>query len=163
MRTLIAQPLTAAAFAPFGSVVAWPGGPGRAINQGSSRRADLEHALQLDAQGGRPLLAIYRAEARAFPFAADTLERHRHGTQTFIPLGGARFVILVAAAGATPPADNLRAFLTDGRQGVSLAPGTWHHGLLAVDAADFAVIERAAPVEDCDLAPLAPPVWVALA
>jgi hypothetical protein len=25
------------------------------------------------------------------------------------------------------------------------------------------VIERAAPVEDCDLAPLAPPVWVALA
>jgi len=25
------------------------------------------------------------------------------------------------------------------------------------------VIERAAPVEDCDLAPLAPPVWVELA
>jgi ureidoglycolate lyase len=163
VRTLIAQPLTAAAFAPFGGVVAWPGGAGRAINEGSSRRADLDCALQLDAHGGRPLLAIYRAAARAFPFAAATLERHRHGTQTFIPLGSARFVILVAAAGATPQPDRLMAFLSDGRQGVSLAPGTWHHGLLAVDAADFAVIERAAPVEDCDLAPLAPPVWVELA
>ena len=144
MRTLIAQPLTAAAFAPFGTVVAWPGDPGRAINQGTSRRADLDRALHLDAQGDRPLLAIYRAEARAFPFEAVTLERHRYGSQTFIPLGSARFVILVAPAGAAPTAASLCAFISDGRQGVSLAPGTWHHGLLAVDAAGFAVIERAA-------------------
>ena len=163
MRTLIAQPLTAAAFAPFGSVVAWPGGQGRPINEGSSLRTDLDHALQLDAQGGRPLLAIYRAEARAFPFEAVALERHRHGSQTFIPLGSARFVILVAPPGATPEANNLRAFLTDGQQGVSLAPGTWHHGLLAVDAADFAVIERTAQNEDCELLSLDLPVAVALA
>ena len=76
--------------------------------------------------------------------------------------GRARFVILVAPAGMTPEADTLRAFLADGRQGVSLAPGTWHHGLLAVDAADFAVIERAADEEDCDLLTLPRPVSVAL-
>ena len=162
MRALIAQPLTAAAFAPFGRVVAWPGGQGRPINAGSSLRADLDGALRLDARSGQPLLAIYRAEARAFPFEAVTLERHRHGSQTFIPLGSARFVILVAPAAMTPEADTLCAFLTDGRQGVSLAPGTWHHGLLAVDAADFAVIERAADDEDCDLLTLPRPVSVAL-
>jgi ureidoglycolate lyase len=162
VRALIAEPLTAAAFAPFGTVVAWPGGDGRAINAGSSRRADLDGALRLVAQDGAPLLAIYRAEARTFPFTAEQLERHRHGTQTFIPLGTARFVILVAPADAMPVADTLRAFLTDGRQGVSLAVGTWHHGLLAVNAADFAVIERAAADEDCELATLPRPVSVAL-
>jgi ureidoglycolate lyase len=161
VRALIAEPLTAAAFAPFGTVVAWPGGDGRAINAGSSRRADLDDALQLVAQDGAPRLAIYRAEARTFPFTAKQLERHKLGSQTFIPLGAARFVILVAPAGAKPQADSLRAFVTDGRQGVSLAPGTWHHGLLALDAADFAVIERAAPEEDCELATLDQPVAIA--
>jgi len=39
--------------------------------------------------------------------------------------------------------------------------GTWHHGLLALDAADFAVIERAAPDEDCELATLDQPVAIA--
>ncbi|WP_338138203.1 ureidoglycolate lyase [Comamonas aquatica] len=32
-----------------------------------------------------------------------------------------------------------------------LAPGTWHHALLAVEGGDFVVIERRAAQVDCDI------------
>jgi ureidoglycolate lyase len=66
----------------------------------------------------------------------------------------------VAPAGAAPSADVLAAFVTDGLQGVTLAPGTWHHALLAVDAGDFVVVERAGPEVDCDTCAVGTPVVV---
>jgi ureidoglycolate lyase len=164
MKVLVPQPLTPGAFAPYGSVVQVPAGAeGRAINGGTSQRFDLISDLQLDADGGRPMLAIFRAQARRFPHAVDEMERHALGSQTFVPLGERRFVIVVAPAGAPPSADTLAAFITDGRQGVALAPGTWHHALLAVDAGDFVVLERAAAAVDCGICRLQHPVMVAAA
>ena len=154
MLTLVARPLTAAAFDPFGTVVEAPGADGRPINAGTSQRHDLVDDLQLSAAGGRPMLAVFRAQARPFPFSATELECHKLGSQTFIPLTGARFVVLVAPPGAHPDCDHLAAFVSNGRQGIVLSPGTWHHALLAVDAGDFAVIERSAKTEDCDIARL---------
>ncbi len=95
-------------------------------------------------------MALFRAQARQFPVALKEVERHQLGSQSFIPLGRARFVIVVAAAGLPPQASDLRAFVSDGLQGVTLAPGTWHHALLAVDAGDFLVVERASSATDCD-------------
>jgi ureidoglycolate lyase len=155
--TLVAQPLTAEAFAPYGTVLAAPAGKGRLINGGNAERFDLVDDLQLGAQGGRPLLALFRAQARRFPHAVTEMERHALGSQSFVPLGERRFVIVVAAAGAAPAAESLAAFVTDGRQGVTLAPGTWHHALLAVDAGDFVVVERAGAAVDCDTVALAVP------
>ncbi len=149
-RSLVAEPLEAAAFAAFGTVIQAPGGPGRSINAGTTQRFDLLADLQLTAAGGRPMLAIFRANPRVFPFRAVELERHAHGSQLFMPLGEQRFVVLVAATGTVPSADDLRAFVSNGRQGVVLAPGTWHHALLSLGAADYAVIERAAATVDCD-------------
>jgi ureidoglycolate lyase len=149
-RRLVPQPLTSAAFAPYGTVLQAPGGTGRPINGGTSQRFDLVDDLQLQLQGGRPALAIFRATARRFPHSVDVMERHALGSQSFVPLGARRFVIVVAAAGPRPEAPALVAFITDGEQGVTLAPGTWHHALLAVDAGDFVVLERAAPQVDCD-------------
>ena len=149
-----ALPLDAATFAPFGTVIAAPAGVGRRINDATSERFDLVDDMRLTAIGGRPQLALFRAQARRFPFTATQLECHRLGSQTFVPLTGARFVIVVAPAGSAPDANDVRAFVTDGRQGVVLHPGTWHHALLAVDDGDFVVIERAAAQPDCDLATL---------
>lgn len=159
---LIAQPLAAEAFAPFGTVLAAPTGAGRVINGGSAERFDLVDDLQLAGEGGRPLLALFRAQARRFPHAVAEMERHALGSQSFVPLGERRFVIVVAPAGRTPAAESLAAFVTDGCQGVTLAPGTWHHALLAVDAGDFVVVERAGPTVDCDTVDLAGPVEVEL-
>ncbi|MDR6888298.1 MULTISPECIES: ureidoglycolate lyase [Variovorax] len=158
---LSVAPLTPHAFAPFGTVIEAPDAGGRAINGGNARRFDLLDNLQLDAAGGRAMLALFRAEARSFPHGVAEMERHALGSQTFVPLGERRFVIVVARAGEAPAsAGGLAAFVTDGRQGVVLAPGTWHHALLAVDAGDFVVIERAGEAVDCDLCALAAPAVV---
>ena len=153
---LVAQPLTPEAFAPFGTVIAAPAadsaGEGRPINAGNARRFDLLDDMRLDAEGGRPMLALFRAQARHFPHEVSEMERHALGSQTFVPLGERRFVIVVARAGEAPvSAQQLSAFVTDGRQGIVLAPGTWHHALLAVDGGDFVVIERAGSGVDCDI------------
>ncbi|RCW74388.1 ureidoglycolate lyase [Pseudorhodoferax soli] len=151
-NTLSVQPLSAAAFAPFGTVVEVPtGATGRPINGGTSQRFDLLADMALAAEGGRPVLALFRAQARRFPHAVNELERHALGSQTFVPLGQRRFVLVVAPAAPEPDLSALAAFITDGAQGVVLAPGTWHHALLAVDAGDFVVVERAAQAVDCDV------------
>jgi len=157
---LAVQPLTAQAFAPYGTVLAAPAGTGRPINGGNARRFDLVADLQLGAAGGRPMLALFRAQARRFPHEVTEMERHALGSQTFVPLGERRFVIVVAPPGEAPSAAALAAFITDGLQGVTLAPGTWHHALLAVDAGDFVVVERAGDAVDCDICALAAPVVV---
>lgn len=166
VRRLAAQPLDPIAFAAFGTVVAARGGlaahGGRAINAATSMRFDLADDLHLTAEAGRPVLAVFRAQARRFPFHATELERHRLGSQLFVPLAGVRFVILVAPAGDAPDAARVAAFVCDGKQGVLLAPGTWHHPLLALDDGDFVVVERAAATPDCDVAPLGVPVQVLL-
>ncbi|CAN7633701.1 ureidoglycolate lyase [Variovorax sp. LjRoot290] len=157
---LLAQPLTAEAFAPYGTVLAAPAGEGRLINGGNAERFDLVDDLQLGAEGGRPMLALFRAQARRFPHAVTEMERHALGSQSFVPLGERRFVIVVAPAGPAPAGEALAAFVTDGRQGVTLAPGTWHHALLAVDAGDFVVVERVGAAVDCDTVALAVPADV---
>ena len=157
---LAVQRLTAQAFAPYGTVLAAPAGAGRPINGGNAQRFDLVADLQLGAADGRPMLALFRAQARRFPHEVTEMERHALGSQTFVPLGERRFVIVVAPAGEAPAAGTLAAFATDGLQGVTLAPGTWHHALLAVDAGDFVVVERTAARVDCDTCALAARVVV---
>lgn len=163
MRDLAVQPLTAAAMAPFGSLIerermpglaaSSGGGPvGGLVNGGTSRRHEAVPALELQREGGRAVLAVYDAQTRRFPFEAQVLERHRLSAQLFLPLGGARrCVLLLAPAGIERPrAEDCVALLSDGRQGVCIDAGTWHHGLLALDDGPWAVLERRADRVDCD-------------
>lgn len=165
------QPLSAEAFALYGEVIGVPAarahatagkgdaaGPGvRAINGGSSLRFDMPGSLKLHAQGGQPCVAIFRARAQALGGPWRLLERHRLGTQTFIPLAGARCVVLVARGESAPDPATLAAFTVDGSQGFTLHADTWHHGLIALDEGDFVVIERRGATVDCEFAELAPP------
>lgn len=160
------QPLTAAGFAPYGRVLQAPAGatadtlPGaETVNAGTAQRLELVPDARLGAGADRPVIALMRAQARRLPMALAGLERHRFGSQSFVPLAGLRrFVVVVARPGPAPGASDLAAFVTDGTQGVWLAPGTWHHGLLALDAGDFLVIERRGELPDCDELALTAPV-----
>jgi ureidoglycolate lyase len=140
------EPLTAEAFAPFGQVIDCAGHAGYAINEGSSQRFSDLAQLESDADG-RLALSIFRAEARQAPFALGCLERHPLGSQAFVPLAGQRFVVVVAEQPAT---DRLRAFLSNGRQGINFRRGAWHHPLLALDAGDFLVADRLGPGDNCE-------------
>jgi ureidoglycolate lyase len=155
MIVLPVAPITASAFAPYGWVTAGDDAEGRPVNDGTSRRVDGAGRLALDAEGGTPALAVFRAAARDPRGPWQTLERHRLGTQTFVPLGGVRCVMLVAIGEARPAPATLAAFVVSGRQAVTLHAGTWHHGLIAVDSGDFVVVERMAATVDCEFAQLA--------
>lgn len=162
--TLTPEPLTAEAFAPFGSVVQpAAGSDALRINAGTAVRHEAVPALDLQREGGRAVLAVYDAEARRFPFTATELERHRLSDQVFLPLGAARRAVLVVAPpGDAPDRQRIRAFVTDGRQGVRIAAGTWHHPLLALDAGAWAVLERRGEAVDCDVVPLEPRLVIGL-
>jgi ureidoglycolate lyase len=161
-RFLRALPVTREAFAPLGWVIDAPDAVGVAINGGSSQRIDGLTELAFDAEGGKPCLAIFKAKARDPAGPWVELERHCLGTQTFIPLNGVPYVVLVALGAAKPDASTLRAFTVSGQQGITLRAGTWHHGLLALSDGDFVVLERSADAVDCELAQLLEPVSIIL-
>ena len=162
MRRLTAQPISREAFAPFGWLIDAPSNAGTAINGGSSQRVDGLTDLAFDALGGKPCLAIFKAVARDPAGPWTELERHCLGTQTFIPLNGVPYVVLVALGSERPDASTLQAFSVSGGQGITLRAGTWHHGLLALTDGDFVVLERSAETVDCELAKLAEPVSITL-
>lgn len=163
MQALAAHPITREAFAPYGWLIDAAGFDGRAINAGSSERIDGLTELVLDGEGGTPCLAIFRARARELAGPWQAMERHVLGTQTFMPLSGARYVMLVALGRDRPDAATLAAFFVAGHQGITLRPGTWHHALLALDGGDFVVLERRAAQVDCEIAMLSESVTLVLA
>jgi len=137
MRTIRTEPLTAAAFAPFGEVLE-ASGDFRLINAGLCRRHHDRAALDFGPDG-RAGISIFRAEPRALPYDFDLIERHPDGSQAFLPMTQHPFLVIVAESPAAVP----RAFLTDGAQGINLTRGTWH-GVLTPLAAPglFAVVDR---------------------
>ena len=59
-------------------------------------------------------------------------------------------LLLAAPHLAHPKAADCVALLSNGRQGVRIAAGTWHHGLLALDHGPWAVLERRGETVHCD-------------
>jgi ureidoglycolate lyase len=96
------------------------------------------------------------------PVEIQLLERHPIGSQAFIPLGERRFLVVVAENVVTPSAQHVRAFLTNGRQGVNYHRNTWHHFALALDqVTDFLVVDRGGPGENCEEVRLVQPLRIA--
>ena len=149
--TLEALPLTAEAFRPYGDVI--EGGDRFAvINRGTTRHhADLAK-IDVDAQGGRTRVSLYHVMPYDLPLEVAMLERHPLSSQLFMPLDDAPFLVVVAAKGADAIAPSaVRAFLTNGRQGVNYHAGTWHHPVIALDReTDFLVVDRAGSGRNCD-------------
>ena len=150
------EPLTADAFAPFGTLLDLPAGPPGRFDH----RAVLE-----DGRGGiGSNIALVRAPAAALPARIEQLERHPHSSQLFAPLGMAgRFLVVAApdAAGA-PDLARMRAFLCDGARGVVYAPGVWHHPLLSLVPCRFLMlIHEAGTADDTHWYELATPVPLA--
>jgi ureidoglycolate lyase len=147
---LTAHPLTAAAFAPYGDVIA-ASGEASAINQGMGGRCSDLAQVDVTADGGRAAISVIRCIPESLPITLRLMERHPLGSQAFVPLNGQRFVVVVAPAGAPPTREDLRAFLCRGDQGINYHRGIWHHPMLALDrACEFAEFHRVGPGANCD-------------
>ena len=131
-------PLTPAAFAPYGTVMAAledgvPFGPQDA---------------QLDLARGTPRFYVMRLPGRGLVIRQIT--RHRQVTQALASVGGHEWLIAVAppaqvdVADALPTLADIRAFRVPGDVAVMLHRGTWHAGpLFAGDEAAFFNLELA--------------------
>jgi ureidoglycolate lyase len=116
-RTVVAEPLSAEAFAPFGQVL-------------SSARTGTDEAV-IELRGDEVFhLNVLSYDRRSL--RCDHLNAHHKATQALFALGGKPTLLVVAPAGATfataADLDGVRAFVCDGTAGVNLALGTWHWG-----------------------------------
>ncbi|MFZ3581628.1 ureidoglycolate lyase [Loktanella sp. DJP18] len=137
---IVATPLTAAAFAPFGDVLDARGDPDKLINAGLCER--YHDRARLDFGNGRAGISIFNAAPRSLPYKCDLLERHPDGSQAFIPMTQNPFLVIVAPDEDGTPGVPL-AYITTPGQGINLHRGIWHGVLTPLHAPGlFAVIDR---------------------
>ncbi len=142
MKTIEIRPLTRAAFAPFGQVIAQDGAQNFPINAGKCTRYHDLARIETTGDKARPMISLLRGEPYALPLELKMVERHPLGSQAFIPLGDSAFLIVVAEETENGPADPI-AFRTAPGQGVNIARNVWHGILTPLDTvSDFAVIDR---------------------
>lgn len=125
---MICAPLTAEAFAPFGDVVTAPEQPGRSY---------FDDALESTGVAARPSLSIaHRLPVASMPLQVTAFERHPFSSQTFLPLSGRRWIIVVCPSrdGGLPDVASACAFVAGPEQGVTYFRGVWHHQLTLLDA-----------------------------
>lgn len=151
MLELTAEPLTPEAFAPFGDVIDARTADYFHINAGRTRRYHDLAMVELLGDEARPLISIFASQPVAIPLTLDFLECHPLGSQAFMPLHGERFLIVVAPPGETIDPATVRAFVTDGRQGVNYRAGTWHAIQSVLDReGEFLVVDRGGPGDNCE-------------
>ncbi len=139
--------LTPDSFAKYGQVIGLPAEP--ADKNKIQRWADVSAP---DFQGGRPVIDLLYSNQR--PLKVEKLERHRNSTQTFIPLSQSPFLVVVGEAKIAEAGKNdfdpsqLEAFISNGRQGITLAAGIWHGSPLPIgNSIEFSVLHRSPDVD----------------
>jgi ureidoglycolate lyase len=146
------EPLTKDAFAPFGDVVESEDRDWYFINNKMVKRYHDLCQVDTGEQGGRTLVSICEAQPNTFPMKVQMVERHAMSSQAFIPVDDNPFVVVVAPPGADKVRkEDLRAFITNGRQGINYKRGTWHHVLLVPKRSmRFLVVDRGGPGDNCE-------------
>jgi ureidoglycolate lyase len=147
--TLKPEPLTATNFAPFGDVIETSdSNRTMTINYGLTERhhdlADIQILSSPEGDQGKAIISIFESKYREFPLQLEIMERHSLGSQCFIPMHEKPYVIVVADPVLTAVAANdLRAFISNGKQGINYHANTWHHYLLApFERSLFVVVDR---------------------
>jgi ureidoglycolate lyase len=149
--TLSPKPLTPEAFAPFGDVVQRSGKPPIMINDNNTERYDSLAKVQLDQPSDTAVINIFRAQPRAMPMRIRMMERHPFGSQSFHPLSGKDYLILVAEAHDSLSPEHLHLFLATADQGINYHKNTWHHPILGLNkVCDFLVIDRKGSGHNCE-------------
>ncbi len=137
------EPLTAAAFAPFGNVIETSARANNQMNSGTFARFDNLATVATDGNQ-HSTISLVRSESPAtLPHRFTLVEKHPLCSQAFIPRTEFVFYVVVGAAGERITAQDLHAFVSNGRQGISYYPGTWHMPLIALQRdQEFIVVDQ---------------------
>ena len=155
MATLFvkAMPLTKESFEPYGDVIETEGAKHFSINQGTVERyhdlATVEIGTNDDS---RVLVSIAQCNQKStIPHRITCLERHILGSQAFIPMGDMQMVIAVAEPSDNLDITNIRAFVSNGKQGINYKPGCWHMPAIFLDPEQqMLIIDRGNSEMDCE-------------
>ncbi|MGB5256182.1 MAG: ureidoglycolate lyase [Woeseiaceae bacterium] len=145
------EPLTKQRFAAYGDVI--ESGADRSAAMNAARFQRFDDLCDIDiADGSHVAMSIARCRAAtSLPLQIDMLERHPLGSQAFVPLQHCRVVIVVGPRGESIEATDLRAFVSNGRQGFNYHRGTWHMPLIALETGqEFLIVDRAGPEPNCE-------------
>jgi ureidoglycolate lyase len=141
--TVYIQPLTSEAFAPFGDLLDISGQPDKIINQGFCER--YHDRAGIDFSNGQAGISLFNAKPRTPPYKLDMMERHPLGSQAFIPMAYAPFLIIVAKDKDNSPSQPI-AFLSEPGQAINFHRNIWHGVLTPLQGSGlFAVIDRIGP------------------
>ena len=137
--TVVAEPLTPAAFAPYGQVI---------------DTGDMTMELRDGEQFALNVLSYDR-----YPLVCDHLNRHHKATQALVALAGKPTLLVVAAKEfdftTRDHLEHVRAFICDGSAGVNLALSTWHWGPAPLmDHVDLVNVQGAGFLDDNEVAHL---------
>lgn len=145
------EPLTRERFAAYGDVI--ESAATKTVGMNAARFQRFDDLCTIDiVDGGRVAMSIARCRAAtALPLRIDVVERHPLGSQAFVPLQQCTVVIVVAPPGESVDAKDLRAFVTNGKQGFNYRRGTWHMPLIALEAGqEFLIVDRAGAEANCE-------------
>lgn len=149
--SLKAEPLTRERFAPYGDVIETSRDHFVAMNSARFERFDDLCDVNL-ADDGPVAISIARCRTPSrLPLRLDMVERHPLGSQAFVPLSPCKMVLVVAPPGESVDADDLRAFVTNGRQGFNYHRGTWHMPLISFEEGrEYLIIDRGGSEPNCE-------------
>ena len=132
---IVAVPLTAEAFAPYGTVIAHDGDLPLMPYSGA-----FEHA----AEATQLTMSVLRVTtAFAGVIEIQRLERHPYSAQSFIPLKGGKSLLVVCgtAPDGNPRLSEVQAFIAVADQGVTYRRNVWHRSVTALEApSEFVVL-----------------------
>ena len=146
------EPLTKDAFKAYGDVVEIEGADHFPINLGTVERHNDLAAVDIAGEEGRTLVSIVTCnELSTLPYKLPLIERHPLGSQAFIPMDNTPIVIAVAEPGESPEPQQIKAFISNGFQGVNYHRNVWHMPMLFLDKDQrMVVVDRGGKGNNCD-------------
>ncbi|MFD1746061.1 ureidoglycolate lyase [Rhizobium helianthi] len=145
LKTLPVRPLTQAAFKPFGQVIEADASRMKLINGGNTERFHALAEAEVVGDGARVILNIFRGQPRPFPYDVAMMERHPLCSQSFSPLSGRPYLVVVSEDEDGKPGEP-QVFLARADQGVNYRRNVWHHPLMTIgEPSDFLVVDRDGP------------------
>ena len=148
---LKAEPLTRERFSPYGDVIETSRDTADAMNAARFQRFDNLCKVDL-INDGEVAVSIARCRTpTSLPLQLEMVERHPLGSQAFIPLSPCRMVVVVAPPAESVDTGALRAFVSNGRQGINYRRGTWHMPLISFDEGqEYLIIDRGGNEPNCE-------------
>ena len=151
--TLNLNPLSKQAFEPYGDVIQIDGAHHFSINNGTIERFhDLATIETGNDEEAMTLLSIAQSnQASQLPLRIHLLERHPLASQAFYPLFDEPMIVVVAPHGEQVSPASLKAFYSNGKQGVNFSRGVWHLPLIALRPQQkFLIVDRGGPGNNCE-------------